>query len=71
MVCDGRRRHRSAIGPGGVNKRTKLTGGELVTRFGLTEDPDDPRIIERDRQEGPHLGKDYRYPTTVARAVAS
>lgn len=54
-----------------VNKRTRLTGGEIVTRFGLTDDPDDPRIIARDRAEGPHLGRSYRYPSHVVRAVAT
>jgi len=58
-------------GLGGINKRTKLSGGEIVTRFGLTDDPDDPRIIVRDREEGPHLGRSYRYPSHVVRAVAS
>lgn len=58
-------------GLGGVNKRTKLAGGEIVTRFGLTEDPDDPRIIQYDRDHGPHLGNRYRYPSEVVRAVAS
>lgn len=55
---------------GRVTKRTKLTGGELVTRFGLTDDPDDERIIVRDREEGPYLGRSYRYPAHVVRAVA-
>jgi len=56
---------------GRITKRTKLSGGEIVTRFGLTDDPDDERILARDRQEGPFLSdRYYRYPAQVVRAVA-
>jgi ribosome-associated protein YbcJ (S4-like RNA binding protein) len=55
---------------GRITKRTKLGGGEIITRFGLTDDPDDERIIARDREEGAFLSdRYYRYPAEIVRAV--